>query len=128
MKNYSRQREAILKVLSSTNSHPTADWIYSETRKLIPNISLGTVYRNLSALSKEGEILVLDFGDGKEHYDFNISPHVHLKCKKCGKIVDAKLNANPLAALDNDFGFKCETPIYIVYGECKDCLDPKGLA
>ncbi len=128
MRNYSRQREAILQVLSSTKSHPTADWIYRETRKLLPNISLGTVYRNLSALSKEGRILVLDFGDGKEHYDFDISPHIHLRCKKCGKIVDAGLNVNPLDSIKDDFGFKLHTPIYIAYGECKDCSTRKGLA
>ncbi len=122
MKNYSRQREAIFNVLSSTKSHPTADWIYAETRKLIPNISLGTVYRNLSALSKEGEILVLDFGDGKEHYDYDTSPHIHLSCKECGKIVDVHLKTDPLADLAEALEFKVETPVYITYGYCKDCL------
>ena len=51
MKNYSRQREAILEVLRSTDTHPTANWIYTEVKKTIPNISLGTVYRNLKCLT-----------------------------------------------------------------------------
>ena len=65
MKNYSRQREAILNVISSTHTHPTADWIYNETRKIIPNLSLGTVYRNLSALKKSGEISSVDVGTAR---------------------------------------------------------------
>ena len=69
MKNYSRQREAIMNVLRSTNTHPTAAWIYEQVRQQIPNISLGTVYRNLAALSESGDILSINVGDGQEHYD-----------------------------------------------------------
>ncbi len=125
MKNYSRQREAILSVLSKTKSHPTADWIYKETRKIIPNISLGTVYRNLAELSKAGVILSIDVGDGKEHFDFDTSPHFHLTCKECGCIIDGKIGENtPLAALGNDYGFSVETPVFVVYGYCKNCKKP----
>ena len=56
MKNYSRQREAILEVLRSTDTHPTASWIYERVREKIPNISLGTVYRNLTVLSENGAL------------------------------------------------------------------------
>ena len=88
MKNYSRQRETILQVLHSTDTHPTASAVYNEVRKVIPNISLGTVYRNLAALSEEGVILSLSVGDGYEHFDGNSAPHAHLHCKRCGKIYD----------------------------------------
>ncbi len=122
MKNYSRQREAILSVLSNTKTHPTADWIYKETRKIIPNISLGTVYRNLSALSKSGIILSIDVGDGKEHFDFDTSPHLHLTCKECGCIIDGKIgDNNPIASIGEDYGFNVETPVFVVYGYCKNC-------
>ena len=121
MKNYSRQREAILTVLRSTNTHPTADWIYLETRKILPKISLGTVYRNLSELSRAGEILSIDVGDGKEHFDGDISPHLHLHCRTCGNITDALLNEDPFTKVVDSFGFKAETPVYVVYGVCKDC-------
>lgn len=121
MKNHSRQREAILSVISSAHTHPTADWIYNETRKIIPNISLGTVYRNLSALKKAGEILSVDVGDGKEHFDFDTSPHFHLTCKCCGAIIDAELDSNPLTYLQERYGFVAETPVYVVYGYCKNC-------
>ena len=62
MKNYSRQREAILQVLRSTDTHPSASAVYNEVRKLIPNISLGTVYRNLAALAEDGSVLSLSTG------------------------------------------------------------------
>jgi len=51
----SKQREVILRVLKRTSSHPTADWVYEQVRKEIPNISLGTVYRNLKSLKQEEE-------------------------------------------------------------------------
>ncbi len=121
MRNYSRQREAILSVLSSTKSHPTADWIYEETRKIIPNISLGTVYRNLSELSRSGEILSINVGDGKEHFDFDVSPHIHLSCRCCGNIIDAVPNTNPFEDLQKKYGFTPETSVYVVYGYCEKC-------
>ena len=121
MKNYSRQREAILSVLSSTKTHPTADWIYEETRKIIPNISLGTVYRNLSDLSASGEILKITVGDGKEHYDFDTSPHLHLICKLCGSITDVHLNGDPFEKHHKELGFAPETQVYKIYGLCKNC-------
>ena len=91
MKNYSRQREAILSVLRSTDTHPTANWIYTKVRETIPNISLGTVYRNLLDLSNSGEIICIDVGDGSLHYDGDIFPHLHLCCKNCNSVTDAKL-------------------------------------
>lgn len=54
---YSKQREALLTLLRSTRSHPSADWLYENLRKEFPNISLGTVYRNLAQLAENGDIL-----------------------------------------------------------------------
>lgn len=125
MKNYSRQREAILEVLRCTRTHPTADWIYKETRKKIPNISLGTVYRNLSELSRSGEILTVNVGDGKEHYDGDISPHLHLHCKICGSITDAHIKSDPFADIVKSEEFTVQTPVYVVYGCCRECRERK---
>ena len=101
MKNFSRQREEIIKVLRSTDTHPTAAWVYSRVKEVIPNISLGTVYRNLAALSESGEILSLSVGDGFEHFDGNPAPHAHLHCRRCGKIADAPMRGDPLALQGN---------------------------
>ncbi len=121
MKNYSRQREAILNVLRSTDTHPTANWIYEHVREVIPNISLGTVYRNLSALSAAGEILSINVGDGFEHFDGDIRPHAHLHCKCCDCITDARLDSDPLTEIAVKYGFEPRLSVYVVYGICQKC-------
>ncbi len=121
MKNYSKQREAILEVLRCTDTHPTANWIYEKVRETIPNISLGTVYRNLSQLAESGEILSLHVADGFEHFDYVTAPHAHLHCKKCGEIIDATLENAPLTKLSENLGFTPQNTIYVVYGICKNC-------
>ena len=121
MRNYSRQREAILEALRSTNTHPTAGWIYKKVREQLPNISLGTVYRNLSALSEAGEILSINVGDGFEHYDGDISPHIHLHCRCCNTIIDARLENDPFLKAAKINGFTPDTGAYIICGICKNC-------
>lgn len=87
VKRYSKQRFTILSELSKVDTHPTADEIYEMVKKIIPNISLGTVYRNLGSLCEEGSVLKF-VSEGKEHFDANIRPHIHLCCEKCGAISD----------------------------------------
>ena len=122
MKNYSRQREAILNALHSTDSHPTAQWIYERVREEIPNISLGTVYRNLSALAKNGDILSINVGDGFEHFDGDTKAHAHLACKCCKSIIDATLPGDTVSAIAREHKFVPEQAVYIAYGMCDDCI------
>ena len=122
MKNYSRQREAILEIVSASHSHPTAAQVYAAVKEKIPNISLGTVYRNLAQLSQNGDILMLSVGEGCERYDGNVKAHLHLYCKVCGNIFDIPLDENnELYVLALKEGFKCESTICIIEGICKDC-------
>lgn len=86
--NYSKQRELILNYLKSTVSHPTAEMVYNELRKECPNISLGTVYRNLEKLYLNGDIIKLNLSISKERFDGNTEKHFHGVCKDCGKIED----------------------------------------
>lgn len=88
MARYSKQREAILLVLQNTKSHPTAAWIYDRLREQLPNVSLGTVYRNLRKLTEEGAIISFTPDDGVERFDADTSAHHHLKCERCGCVVD----------------------------------------
>ena len=74
---YSRQREAIKEFMMTRKDHPTADMVYMNVRKEFPNISLGTVYRNLTLLSDMGELLRLRVGDGVDHFDATTTPHYH---------------------------------------------------
>ncbi len=99
---FSRQREAVKKVLISTKTHPTAAWIYENVQIEIPNISLGTVYRNLNLLTDEGIIKKLSFGDGNEHFDGDISPHSHFYCESCGRIYDIDFDTTGLCQQISD--------------------------
>lgn len=89
----SRQRERIYHVLRRTREHPTAEWIFERVREEMPKISLGTVYRNLHVLAKQGKVLELDFGEGTKRYDAFISPHYHFVCEKCGTVKDLEVPA-----------------------------------
>ncbi|MBE5039050.1 Fur family transcriptional regulator [Ructibacterium gallinarum] len=90
----SKQRSAILLLLQNTKRHPTADWIYAEVRKELPNISLGTVYRNLAYLTEQGLIQRLDVGEGMDRFDGNVAPHYHLFCEHCKRLLDLDLPYN----------------------------------
>jgi len=84
----SRQREEVMRVLMSTTSHPTADWIYQQVRRNIPSVSLGTIYRNLRILRDAGQILELNFGGSLGRFDGRIDEHDHFFCENCGCIRD----------------------------------------
>ena len=86
-----KQRSAVLSVLKSTTEHPPADWVYSQVRRLLPRISLGTVYRNLSELKEAGLVLELDFGTGYSRFDFRTDAHYHIMCLKCGRVEDVMI-------------------------------------
>ena len=89
MLKHSRQRDAILANLRSRYDHPNADMIFASIKEEIPNISLGTIYRNLALLVEMGEILKIGpSDDGKERYDGHTHPHSHFFCEACGGIYD----------------------------------------
>ena len=85
---YSRQRESIKACLMARHDHPTADALYTSIREEYPNISLGTVYRNLNLLVELGEIQKLTCGDGADHFDADTTPHYHFVCRDCGQVYD----------------------------------------
>jgi Fe2+ or Zn2+ uptake regulation protein len=89
------QRRTILEVLRSTTSHPTADWVYEQVRVKLPNVSLGTIYRNLRALVEMNEALELDFGSGQDRFDGNPQPHYHFRCLDCGRVLDVPMPNHP---------------------------------
>ena len=81
---YSRQREAIVQYLTGRTDHPSAESVYQALRQTHPNISLGTVYRNLSLLSDLGEIQKITVNEGPDRFDGNPAPHYHFSCRGCG--------------------------------------------
>lgn len=120
---FSRQREAIKEYLSQTKEHPTADTVYMNIRNSYPNISLGTVYRNLNLLAERGEILKINCQDGSDRFDWNSKPHYHFLCKGCGKILDLEMepidHINKIAGAG--FTGKVEGHVTYFYGHCSVC-------
>lgn len=121
---FSRQREAIKEYLLNTKEHPTADTIYEHIRTIIPNISLGTVYRNLNLLVSNGEILKLISKDGKDRYDALISNHYHFICDKCGGVedlmIDSLIDIEEVNKLNHDLLIQSHDITFT--GICKKCL------
>ncbi len=125
---YSRQRAAILSFLRSRRDHPTAELVYSNVKAEFPNISLGTVYRNLNQLAEAGMIAKHSFGGvGIDHFDYNTSPHYHFVCSCCSAVIDLPVDHRVFSAIDaeaarNFDGLIQEHRLYFC-GVCKDCLD-----
>ena len=81
-----RQRALILKTLQDTNAHLSADEIYLQVRKILPKISLGTVYRNLELLYEIKEINKLEIGGGQNRWDGETKRHYHIRCAVCARV------------------------------------------
>jgi len=123
MNRKSKQKEVILGVVKGTSSHPTADQVYEQAKREIPNISLGTVYRNLRLLKQEGEILELNFNSTLSRFDGTAQNHYHFRCEQCGRIfdldepVDKTLNKR----ITRKTGFTVVGHHLEFYGLCRDC-------
>ena len=124
---YSRQRESIKEFLNSSCEHPTADAVYLNVRQEYPNISLGTVYRNLNLLADLGEVIKITTPNGGVHFDGRTAPHYHFCCNCCGNVIDLEmkeLNYINEAAGENFDGI-IESHSMMFYGTCKECMKKK---
>lgn len=121
---HSKQRDSIKKFLESRKDHPTADTVYVNVRKSFPNISLGTVYRNLTLLADIGEIARIRVGDGVDHFDAITIPHYHFLCRECGTVTDLDTeDEDMLSEIKTcNFGGHIEGHCTYFYGKCESCL------
>ncbi len=123
MLKYSKQRESIKNFLVTRYDHPTAETVYLNIRREFPNISLGTVYRNLNLLAEIGEIQKLSPGIGPDRFDGNPAPHYHFICRHCGCVMDLTVSGldhiNILAG--QDFDGEIEGHLTYCYGACPSC-------
>lgn len=81
------QKNFIFNYLKSVKTHPTAEVVYKEVKKKLPNISQGTVYRVLNNLKEKGEIISIDTKDNV-HFDAFTDDHAHFICEKCNQVFD----------------------------------------
>lgn len=89
---YSKQREIILDFVKTNLVHPSANYVYASLKKEHPNLSLGTVYRNLNKLSEHGLIQKIEVADAPDRFDGNTAPHYHAVCVECGQMYDFEID------------------------------------
>ena len=122
--NFSRKRIAILTTLQETTVHPTADWVYAKLKPRYPNLSLGTVYRNLKKFCETGKAVSVGVINGQEHFDGRLEPHAHFVCKRCGAVLDIPeefFRKHELEALSARFHLKLEDASVLFQGVCPQC-------
>ncbi len=118
-----KQREAILRILKNTRAHPTADQIYDAVRKEIPNISKGTVYRNLQVLQEDGAVSELNLNGTLSRYEAKQESHYHFRCEQCGRVfdLDEPVDKELDERVSKKTGFKVSHHQTEFRGLCKDC-------
>ncbi|MDR2180185.1 MAG: transcriptional repressor [Synergistaceae bacterium] len=123
---YSAQKEIIGEALARLD-HPTAAEVYEEVRRNLPQISLGTVYRNLSLMAEEGELLRLSFPEAPDRFDPNVYEHYHASCVCCGRIfdTDGTVGSGLVGEIDRAVeactGVRVESRVMIFSGVCAAC-------
>ena len=120
---HSHKRDAICEVLKLKRDHPTADMIYERVREKYPEISLATVYRNLSQLCSDGAIIKIGAA-GRERYDIDTSDHTHFFCDECGEVYDifSTLRLDGLANAESEIGGEINFAHITFHGQCKECI------
>ncbi|MDR2246485.1 MAG: transcriptional repressor [Treponema sp.] len=123
---HSKKRDAVLKAIQSTYSHPGAQWIYDTLKPSIPSLSLGTVYRNINVFLEEGAVVSVGTVGGEERFDGRVSPHPHLICCRCGKVSDLPCppegdGAQAAEAGSLPGGFVIDYRKTVYYGLCGEC-------
>lgn len=124
MKRYSRKREAILAVIRSTGVHPTAEWVFERLKPIYPDLSLATVYRNITAFLETGEIVSVGVVNGRERFDAETRPHCHFVCGRCGAVLDvASYDDASMDKRAEEITGGCVTGHSVIFrGICRDCL------
>jgi Fur family peroxide stress response transcriptional regulator len=119
----SRQRERMLQILRSTESHPTASWLYARLRREFPSLSLGTVYRNIGILIEQGLIKKIASGSTFDRLDANIEPHYHFVCEVCGAFHDLQIPPGGVLTrrMKVPRGFSITSHVIELHGVCAKC-------
>ena len=123
---YSKKREAILNAIQGTSCHPSAVWVYQQLKPRHPNLSLGTVYRNLAFFQEHGLVRSVGVVRGQERFDAITAPHSHFICNRCGRVLDLP-DVRPETGLEQavsaQYGFTVEHCELTFHGLCSSCLN-----
>ncbi len=120
-----RKRNAILAYLRQTKDHPSAEMVFNQLKPEIPDLSLGTVYRNLSMFKACGDIISIGTVNGVERFDGNTTPHVHFVCNGCDTVTDLMKIAVPEELnqeVTDQTGGRIDMCHLTFIGQCSECL------
>ena len=120
-----RKREAILHSLKQSKAHPSAEDLFVQLKPQIPDLSIGTVYRNLNLFKQQGLAVGIATVKGVERFDGNTDPHVHFICSECGAVTDLEQITVPetLKNAAQESGGCCVNNWQLSFtGICQGCL------
>ena len=120
-----RKRDAILTYLQGTTAHPSAEMVYADLKQQIPDLSLGTVYRNLNLFKEQGLAITVGTVKGVERFDGNVQPHVHFFCTDCGAVLDLPKMEVPqqlVSTAAGQIGGTVDQCQMTFTGRCRDCV------
>lgn len=124
----SKKRQAVYDAIKGTEKHPSAEQIYELLKPKIPDLSLGTVYRNIGVLLDEGLIISVGEVDGEERFDARTQSHAHFICSKCGAVIDLfsdEIEVPDYDIVEKSLGGKVDYHSLSFTGVCKNCIDKK---
>lgn len=123
---FSRKRQAIYDALMQSHAHPSAEDLYHTLKPDYPDLSLGTVYRNLKSMVACGDVVCVANVAGKDRFDAHTQPHAHLVCRDCGAVLDLPMSdalASECARIAQDSGVAIDPHSLRFFGLCPDCKD-----
>lgn len=115
-----KQKSLVLEIVTATCSHMTAEEIYAAAKAKMPQIAMGTVYRNLAQLVSDGIVRKLEIPNGPDRYDGCTKCHEHLYCDACGKVTDIWCG-DLTGAIESATGQKLSSYTLTIRGLCNEC-------
>ena len=121
----SKKRQAVYDRLCADSEHPTAEMLFNRLKSDYPELSLGTVYRNLSVLEEEGMVIRVGNVEGQERYDARLDAHAHFVCSLCHRVTDVEFGSaleKLLGNMEQSYGCRAQSFQLTIKGVCSDCL------
>ena len=121
-----RKRDAILQYLQSVTDHPSAEKVFTQLKAQIPDLSMGTVYRNLNLFKQQGLAVSVATIKGVERFDGNTGPHVHFICQECDAVIDLmdmEIPDSLKSVAEHSSGGQVAECQLCFTGICQDCLE-----
>ncbi|MBE7066288.1 MAG: transcriptional repressor [Ruminococcaceae bacterium] len=121
--NMSKQKALVYDIICNSPRHMNASEIYDLAKEKLPNISFGTVYRNLNVLVQDGDIMRIAIDKCPDRFDKNPMAHHHMICTKCGNVIDVfKDDSNDIREIEEHMGAQITEYIISMKCICKQCL------